>query len=354
MSNDTDLTLDQITSEISDILARRTGAKMEGRILAILRSLNAEHLAGTLDRIDLRRLLRALDDRRWGPDSRKEFLRILPSAIEYLEVESKSALITGLARKNCNLPEEKTIEALFLSERGERLTTLKLGVDRAKDGHDLLHILYNDISSAEIRHDLIRHFQRAPEPQFNKLRVVSDIDDTLYSSLHDSRYSKGTIYPGVMELLSQLSPIPPVFLTARPELSASLFERITHRQLARYGLEGCTVLSGNIPGLFGYRRMAEQKARTLTQYRELYPELRFLFIGDSGQGDMDFSRTLLGRKPSPIERALIHKLGDHQPGSKSDHPAIQTFEHYGEAAHILGQHGYLNEDQVSLVLQALD
>ena len=92
--------------------------------------------------------------------------------------------------------------------------------------------------------------------------------------------------------------------------------------------------------------MAEQKARTLRSYRELYPEHRFLFIGDSGQGDMALARSLLICKPPVLERALIHRLGDFQPGSKSTHRSIHTFESYSEAAALLGELGYLTPEQV--------
>jgi hypothetical protein len=348
----TELNLEQTAAEIADMLSRRTRAKQEGKILTLIRLSQGRQLADLLDLLDLERLLSALDDRKWGPDSRKEFLRLLDPVIAMLSMTSKARLIRSLARRSMGDSDEKFMTRLFLSESAEGLTRLKLDVDQASDGHDLLHILYNDLKCADLRFDLVRHFQKS-SPAQQGLRVVSDIDDTLYASLNDSRYEKGTIYPGVLELLGHLSAFPPIFLTARPEFSASLFERLTHRQLSRYGIEGATVLSGNIPGLFGHQRMAKQKARTLIQYTELYPEFRFLFIGDSGQGDMTLAQTLLGKRPPPIERALIHKLADFQPGSRSDHDSIQTFEDYGRAAAILGEHGYLDSNQVEEVQSAL-
>jgi hypothetical protein len=352
VSSETELNLEQTAAEISDLLSRRTRAKQEGAILNLIRLFQGQKLADLLDRLELERLLGALDDRRWGPDSRKEFLRLLGPVETLLSLDSKARLIRSLARRRMGESDEKFLTRLFLSESKERLTRLKLDVDQACDGHDLLHILYNDIKSADLRFDLVRHFQNSSSIK-QSVRVVSDIDDTLYSSLNDPRYSRGTVYPGVLEMLGQLSVFPPVFLTARPEFSASLFEKLTHRQLSRYGIEGATVLSGSIPGLFGYQRMAKQKARTLMQYTELYPEFSFLFIGDSGQGDMALAQTLLGKKPPPIVRALIHKLSDTQPGSRSDHALIQTFDHYGQAAAILGEHGFLSSDQVAEVHAAL-
>ena len=352
MSNETETALAQTAAEIADILSARTRASHEGRVLSLVRLYQGQDLVDLLDLIDLSRLLNVLDNRRWGPDSRKEFIRLLQPIIDRISVTSKASMIRTLARKNMTPAEEQFLAKMFMTENGEPLTRLKLDVDRATDGYDLLHILYNRFQSADLRFDLIQHFLK-DSAESRGLRVVSDIDDTLYSSLYDHRYPRGTIYPGVLELLSQLSPHPPIFLTARPELPASIFERFTHHQLRRYGIEGATVLSGNLPGLFGHRRMADQKARTLTQYIELYPEFRFIFIGDSGQGDTAMAHKLLGRKPPPIERAYIHKLSDTHPGAHSEHRSLQHFENYGQAAALLAEHGYLSSEQVDEVQACL-
>ena len=188
------------------------------------------------------------------------------------------------------------------------------------------------------------------DPRERPLRVVSDIDDTLYSSLKDNRFPKGTIYKGVLELYAAISGMPPIFLTARPELVSSLFERLTHKQLRRYGLDKPTVLSGSLQGLMGHRRMAEQKARNLISYAEMYPEFRFIFVGDSGQGDMALAEQLLDPNESvshgsgtasPIERAFIHKLCDTHKGSRTSNPRIHLFSDYAEAADHMHDLGYL-------------
>lgn len=355
MSAETNSSLENRISELQALLAKRTRSEQEGQILALLRGLDPKDLALTLGRIDLGRLLKALDDRLWGPKSRKELLRLLPPSVNHLTLSSKRDLIGGLAHGNTDLAAEKMIAQLFLSEQGQTLTQLKVEIDCASNGHDLHHILHSDIDSADLRFDIIRHFQNGhtPTQEERELRVVCDIDDTLYASLNDQRYSKGTVYPGVLQLLGALSELPPIFLTARPELAKSLFERITHKQLSHYGIHRSTVLSGSLPGLMGHRRMAEQKARTLLSYKELYPEFRFIFIGDSGQGDMSLSESLLSKRPKAIERALIHKLADNQPGSVSKRPDIHVFDDYGVAATILAEHGYLNEAQVELVQSSL-
>lgn len=338
--------------EIHSILSKRTGSKAEERLLNLLRPLTDEGLSEVLNQVNQHRLVKALDDRRWGPKSRKEFLRLLPRAGS-LSVSAKGELIRALASVQSELRSEQAIRELFCSESGTGLTELKLAIDCATDGNDLLHILSHFISSADIRFDIINHFNKALDSDEKSLRVVSDIDDTLYSSLHDSRHPKGTVYPGALKLLGEVSQAPPVFLTARPEFIASIFERITHSQLQHYGIKRCTVLSGRVGGLFGHQRMAHQKARTLTSYVELYPEFRFIFLGDSGQGDLAMAESLLDKKAQVIERAFIHRLAKGQPGSESDNAKVSHYSDYPHLATVLCELGYLDREQVESIEQSV-
>jgi hypothetical protein len=332
-----------------------TSANRKHRLLELLRPLSAEQLAQVVQAIDLSRLLGALDWRAWGTGSRAEFLAMLESAVARLNLETKAKLANLLADGPTSFREEKVLRALFLSENGPSLTKLKLLIDGCATGHDLLNLLSSDIDAPELRFDIIKHFREhaklPKDPGQRPLRVISDIDDTLYCSLKDTRYPKGTVYPGVLELFGKLSEEPPVFLTARPELLSSLAEKLTHLQLRRYGLEHPTVLSGTLPGLMGHRRMAEQKARTLTSYSEIYPEFRFVFFGDSGQGDMALAELLLTAEPSVIERAFIHKLSDGHQGSS--HGRIHLYQDYAEAAELLHELDYLRAEARDEIVQAV-
>lgn len=336
-------------TSLTQALESKSGRPLDG-----LRHLDGPSFEAELSSVSLGALLRRLSGRSWGPDSRTEFLQLVQQHAPHLSLENKSELIASLARGRTAHLEESVIRTLFLSETGERLTELKLCLDRCSLGHDLLAILTVDLDAPELRYDVIRHFQQnAPEWEERPLRVVSDIDDTIYCSFKDQRYPTGTVYPGVMELYQQLTDLPPVFLTARPELALSLMERLTHKQLRNLGWQEATVLSGSLPGLFGHRRMAEQKARTLTSYAELFPEYRFVFFGDSGQGDWALARTLLKRKPSIIEQAFIHKLSEESVSSKSAHPRIHFFEDFGQAARRLGELEYLEASQIEAVFSGL-
>lgn len=347
----------EVIREITDLLDGKTGAREEQRIVALLRSLDPSGYAGALAGISLERLLSALDWRAWGPDVRDEFLLSLQERAAALDLETKLRLINLLAQGKTSADEEKVIAALFLSETGQRLTELKLRVDTSAEGHDLLGTVTGDIDSPELRTAIIEHFRNSaalPENLSERLvRVVSDIDDTLYSSLNDPRYPKGTLYKGVLELFAGISDLPPVFLTARPELVAAMFERLTHKQLRKYGLQAPTVLSGTLNGLMGHAAMAAQKARTLTSYVALYPEFRFIFFGDSGQGDMALSETLLVAESPVIERAFIHKLSAEHRGAQTERTDIYLFNDYSEAAERAFELGYIDVEKrdkvVSLV-----
>jgi hypothetical protein len=354
-----DQSLTDLIATLDGLLRRRTGSAEERRILDLLRPLQGPDFAGLVQALDLRRLLSVLDRRAWGKDSRAEFLLMLEKFVGLLSLDTKVVLANLLAEGRTTFREEKALRAIFLSERGPGLTDLKLRIDTSAIGHDLLGLLTGDIDAPELRFDILKHFKEAAavpaDPRQRPLRVVSDIDDTLYSSLNDSRYPRGTLYKGVLELFSALSEQPPVFLTARPELVAALLERLTHRQLRRYGLTHPTVLSGSLPGLMGHRRMAEQKARTLISYTEMYPEFRFVFFGDSGQGDMALSESLLKMENSVIERALIHKLSDRHAGARTNNPRIHLFCDYAEAAEHLHDLGYLDlesRDKVTGLVRA--
>jgi hypothetical protein len=337
-----------IIESISFLLQRRTGSQERRRILDLLKPLEAHQFAEVVHSLDLGQLMNALDWRAWSSHTRAEFLGLLEKFIGALNMDSKVRLANLLADGPTTYREEKVLRALFLSEVGTSLTELKLRIDTSDVGHDLLSLLTSDIDAPELRFDILKHFREQvalpKDPARRPLRVVSDIDDTLYSSLKDARHPRGTLYKGVLELFASLSELPPIFLTARPELVLNLLERLTHRQLRRYGLDKPTVLSGSLPGLLGHRRMAEQKARNLTSYTEMYPEFRFLFFGDSGQGDMAFAESLLAHEEPIIERAFIHRLSESHKGSRTSHPRIHLYGDYAEAAELLHELGYLPEE----------
>ncbi|GLE03748.1 hypothetical protein PINS_up012650 [Pythium insidiosum] len=154
----------------------------------------------------------------------------------------------------------------------------------------------------------------AASPDFVKpIKLLCDIDDTMLSVLFDTRYPELTVYPGahqfVHELLfSQREQLPAelfrdeqhasrphpgpriAFLTARPEL----LRKRSVRELRKCGFFHFTLLMGRLStAVLGPQRIAAGKLENFVQFRRLFAEHRFVFVGDNGQGDIDLGKALL-------------------------------------------------------------
>ncbi|MGE0492037.1 MAG: phosphatase domain-containing protein [Vulcanimicrobiota bacterium] len=274
-------------------------------------------------------------------------------------VEALASEITRLQAGYTSRVDERLIVQLFTSVRGRELTTLKTALDRGGDHRDLQQLLYRDLGRKS-RQELLEHIRlHSPRPdEFEQppLRLVSDIDDTIYASIHDRRYPRGTRYPGVLAFYEEVqrASLGPdsnltglVLLTARPSDRLGLVERWTKRQLARHGLPEPIVLGGSLAALRSHQSMAAKKLQNFNQYQALYPEFDFLFVGDSGQGDVLLAQALHANFADRLYGALIHHLGP-QPQQEG----IHYFESYLEAAVVLLHEGLLDEAACQRVRQA--
>ncbi|MCA9794248.1 MAG: hypothetical protein KC910_20720, partial [Candidatus Eremiobacteraeota bacterium] len=138
-----------------------------------------------------------------------------------------------------------------------------------------------------------------------------------------------------------------VLLTARPSSRLGLLERWTQRQLARRGLPEPIILGGSLFALRSHHSMAGKKLQNFSQDHALYPEFNFLFVGDSGQGDVLLAQAMQENFADRIYGALIHAIGPHQP-----YQGIGYFESYLEAAILLSGQGLLNDAACQRVRQA--
>lgn len=135
------------------------------------------------------------------------------------------------------------------------------------------------------------------------LKLLSDIDDTLYTSIHDRSYPvRKTMYPGVLALHKaiDLGPGPnwspkdrywnsvrnfevwmeegdTGFLTAQPYM----YGKMTRRSLASKGVDinTTTLISGTVQALRSHQTIADMKYQNFVNFQELYPEYRFIYIG---------------------------------------------------------------------------
>jgi len=80
------------------------------------------------------------------------------------------------------------VVSIFLPCRGSDLTKVKDSIAEGGDYHNLRKFMYRDITDKQLRHQLLDHFRSEALAQRRQLdkgvhaKILSDIDDTLYSS----------------------------------------------------------------------------------------------------------------------------------------------------------------------------
>lgn len=141
---------------------------------------------------------------------------------------------------------EHLVRDAFLSLSGGDLTRFKSLLGSGADHRDLEHLVFEVVDDEGARRDILDHIAaEAAGVEVPDLHVLSDIDDTLRCALHDDRYPRGTVYPGVIALYRALDaghsadperPGDLTFVTARPMDPAGLIEQHTRRGLRDLGL----------------------------------------------------------------------------------------------------------------------
>lgn len=235
----------------------------------------------------------------------------LPASLQALLDEIQELTVGRTSRR-----EETRVLEIFVGLRGAELTRLKNAIDAAADHHDLHQLVYRDIDDDAVREQLLAHFAEAAEPS-GEVKILSDIDDTFYANWKDQRYPPKTVYPGVLQLYTELDRGPQeepgragdlTFVTARPGDRLGLVEGATRDALTERGVETKAVLTGSFRRVLSSRAIADQKVQNFLEYRRLYPEYAFVLIGDSGQGDIRFGQRMLELAPGEVRGVLIHDV----------------------------------------------
>ena len=213
---------------------------------------------------------------------------------------------------------EQLVRDAFVALTGADLTLFKSLLNAGSDHRDLEHLVFEVVDDEGVRRDILDHIAaQAAGVEVPDLHVLSDIDDTLRCALHDDRYPRGTVYPGVIALYRALDagqaadPLSPgdlTFVTARPMDPAGLIEQHTRRGLRELGLPPHAVLSGTFYGLRSHDSMASAKIENFERFRLLMPETHVVFIGDSGQGDVEVGRRMLAVDREAVRLVLIHDV----------------------------------------------
>ncbi|KAF1781136.1 hypothetical protein GQ600_7729 [Phytophthora cactorum] len=152
---------------------------------------------------------------------------------------------------------------------------------------DLIQLIYGNKNITEVvammQHIAVESL-KVKEHQPNLIKVVSDIDDTLFPGWLDKRYPLHIPYPGVSALYARLSRglaqdasgenVRPsiTFLTARPRGWLSVGRYLTLQHLKSLGVPNVTVLNGSVKGLVSNEKIATLKLDNFSRFAALFPE----------------------------------------------------------------------------------
>lgn len=250
-------------------------------------------------------------------------------------------------------------------------------------GCDLREIIFNrDGSLTDGGDALLREFKhKALKTQ--RWHILTDIDDTLYAHNEHGTYTAGSdtswkqkeAYPGIIEFYrlfyaglpieSQYSTIlsaTPGFLKSG-KLTNALLQSIVGENFGFIqGVEGIGELTPHLgefveharqPGVATasnsqlYSLFGNTKYQRFLQYSKLFPEYKFLFIGDNGQGDVLAGKHMLQSMPRDSCKVFIHRVANGTGQLKITPDEIEMienlyfFNNYSELAEMLNVQGII-------------
>jgi hypothetical protein len=141
-----------------------------------------------------------------------------------LSTIARAALVDGLQKLGLRYRPQRQVWArdVILQTHGLDLTHFKAYIDDGGDYHTMYKLVYNDLQG-DVQNEVLEHLKREGEavaavvqgsgpgaPPGAVLKVLSDIDDTVFSSGDsfpagvDSRYPRKCYYPGALALYAAL------------------------------------------------------------------------------------------------------------------------------------------------------
>lgn len=335
-----------------------------------LRSTPAGQLEQVLAKIDIERTVEAIAGNvvtgLFRGDERRALVQLLCiDRVAELSPATRARVVHALRRLPKSDEVSAGIRSTLLSLTGEPFRDMKYLLNATGDRHDLEHVVYERLSPGD-RGAVLAHIaaEAASAPSAD-LRILCDIDDTVKAMLHDDRYPRGTVYPGVVELLTALDngraaqPSRPgdlTFVTARPEGPKGLIEQYTRDALDGLGLPPHAVLGGSIFNLFTKQSIAARKLQNFEREHSLFPECRFLFLGDSGQADAQVGAEMLRRGPDFVVTVLIHEVVPVTGVKRErlEQAGIRFHSSYDRAARILHELDLIDQAGRDAVVRAVD
>lgn len=363
MSDDaTPLDTTQLPVTLESLLAEADGpgsdADVEAHIIEVFRAADTDGLNALLDEADdevVDRLFSEVDNRLFGPDHRTELITLLTlDRLVELRTPALAAIIYAMQSGRTSGEMEKAIERIFVSRGGRDLLALKNEINNRTDQHDLEGLLFVDIDDEGVRDRILDHFAThataLQEDGFAEVKVRSDIDDTAVARIHESRYPRGTVYPGVLAVYEALDQGPHntpestgdlTFVTARPMDAFGLIENHSRSSLRKAGIANLSVLSGSFFNLHTHDAMAAKKLVNIDHYHRLYPEYGLVFLGDSGQGDIAVGEQMYADHGGAVRAVVIHDVRAMNDEERAAYEAkgiylVDTYVGAGVRLHQLG------------------
>ena len=274
--------------------------------------------------------------------------------LDQLSVRSRAILIKAMQIGRTRPRHERAIRDLILATSGPDLTHLKRHIDRTNDHRDLTELLFHDLDKRDIVQQILQHFeyqgQLHPSPEF---RVISDVDDTIYCNWVDRRYPRRTVYPGVLQLHQELRG-DVVLLTGRAGDRAGLLERYYRRRLGALGIQDITMLTGTLVHQFVHPWIFSKKWSNLDRHYQLFPEMRMILFGDTGQADPEFLSKAVDRYQGQVAMAMLHRVRPlSSPRTQlCERHGVTFFDTYVGAATRLHEAGHLSAEKLGRVVDA--
>ncbi|MDP2434140.1 MAG: DUF2183 domain-containing protein [archaeon] len=351
--SDDDLLLERLRHLIGELLSigsldqmfgsvRRKVQQYSEEILRMFKTASPAQLNYWLPQINFPQLLISLGDAR----TRLALVHSLLGNQQKLSVLTLTVVIDGIQKTDTAFSrseKEQLLAALVCATAGGTLRDLKMVVDHRLSHHNMNRLVFKDITDPSLREQVLEHVREHARLYSDSrcVKILSDIDDTLFCSGGppggvDVSIPKGTLYPGIIEFYLELlrglgnpqfdSTI--TFLSARPSVGDSgITESATYHRLQTIWDERQVPspipnllpgsLRGSGPSLFGKMDgIAAKKFQNFIEYAQIYPEARFIFIGDNGQADVKTAEMMRDALPERVLAAFIHDvMAEKKPGS---------------------------------------
>jgi hypothetical protein len=349
------------SEEIRSLVDGFTSIGAEERVLELLRDLDDAQLDDLLSDADFAdELFDSLENHAHHPHRAELSILLSKHRLGAFSLQSKANLIHALV----GVGQERAIAEALLNTGGQELTELKNRINAFWDDRDFDHTVTRGIHSDELRATVLDHIHtEAAKVVGPEVKVLTDVDDTAFSSIHDPDYPRGTLYPGVLAFWKALDEGPGerpfslgdlVFVTARPGTNLGIVERNLIAKLRKIGVGEHSVLIGGFGHIFTHDSMAKLKVRNIRRFHNLFGEYRLVFVGDSGQGDLKAAIKLRRKIPQALVAAFIHDVSGIDATERAELAAnrIWVFDSYPGAAAIAHQQGLISADGLSWVLES--